>query len=343
MNRTFIAFALSAGIFLAAASATAGDAPPTKGSGVPSDDELALPPVALVGPIVTVEDTLVRLGDIFSGLDTKTADTAAAYAPQAGKRLVLDAHWLTRAARRHNIAWRPAGPNEHIVVQRQSFIITRGDVESRARAMLAERMPGTELAVELFNINFRLHAAGDANDTFSLEDFAYDAGARRFDAIVAAPAASTMAQRVRVSGRVHKMVAVPVPKRPISKSEILRADDIEIVSLRAEQAQADIVADLDALVGKAAARGLRAGHPIFARDVERPVLVPKDSLVTLVLQSTHMRLTARGKALDQGSQGDVIRVVNEQSKQVVEGTVVAAGQVAIKPFGSLADARTVTN
>jgi flagella basal body P-ring formation protein FlgA len=56
-----------------------------------------------------------------------------------------------------------------------------------------------------------------------------------------------------------------------------------------------------------------------------------------------MRLTARGKALDSGSQGDVIRVVNEQSKQVVEGTVAAAGQVAIKPFGAVADARPATN
>jgi flagella basal body P-ring formation protein FlgA len=343
MNRIFLAIILSAGIFLAAASATAGDVRPVKSGGEAVDDALGSPTVALVGANVTVEDTLVRLGDVFAGLDSKTAGVAAAYAPQAGKRLVLDAQWLSRAARRHNIAWQPAGPSEHVVVQRRSFVVTRGDVEARVRATLAERMPDAEIAVELFSINFRLHAAGDANDTFALEDFSYDAGTRRFDAIVAAPAASTMAQRVRVSGRIHKMVVTPVPKRPVSKGEILRADDIETVRLRAEQAPADIVADRDALVGMAAARGLRAGHPIFARDIERPVLVPEDSLVTLVLQATHMRLTARGKALDQGSHGDVIRIVNEQSKQIVEGTIVAAGQVAIKPFGAVAEARAATN
>ena len=341
MIRTVFVLLLATG-FALAASAAANDGRPSKGPGAPSDAALAAP-VALAGATVTVEDPLVRLGDIFAGLDAKLADIAAAYAPQAGKRLVLDAHWLARAARRHNIAWQPAGPNEHVVVQRRTFTITRGDVEARARIQLAERMAGAEFAVELFNVNFRLQAAGDANDTFALEDFSYDAGTRRFEAVVAAPAASTMAQRARVSGRVHKMVAVPVPRRPISKGEILRADDIETVSHKAEQTPADIVADRDALVGKAAVRGLRAGHPVFARDVERPVLVAKDSLVTLVLQATHMRLTARGKALDQGSHGDVIRVVNEQSKQVVEGTVMAAGQVAIKPFGALADARATTN
>lgn len=347
MTRIFVIATLAAGIALAVVPAAAGDAPASKlslndrhGGG---DGALAPPDVALVGAKITVEEPLVRLGDIFSGIDAKTGHIAAAYAPQAGKNLILDAQWLSRAARRYNIAWQPAGPSEHVVVQRQSFVVTREDVESRVRALLAERMPGTGIAVELFNVGFRLHAAGDANDTFALEDFSYDTGTRRFDAIVVAPAASTMAQRVRIGGRFHKLVAIPVPTRPISKGEVLRADDIEIVNLKAELTPADIVADRAAMIGKSAVRGLRAGHPVFARDIERPVLVPKDSLVTLVLQASHMRLTARGKAVDQGSQGDVVRVINEQSKQVVEGTVVAAGQVAIKPFGAVADAQAATN
>lgn len=318
------ALALAAGFALAAASAAAD-------------------PVTLAGSSVTVNEPLVRLSDVFAGTDAKAAANAVAYAPQPGKRLVLDANWLTRTARRHNLVWQPAGPGEHVVVQRQSFVVNREDVEGRVRAQLAERMPGSDLAVELFNANFRLHAAGDGNDTFALEDLSFDAVTRRFEAIVAAPAGSTLAQRARVSGRVHKMFAVPVPKRPISKGEILRADDLETARLKMDQAPTDIAVARDALVGKAAVRGLRAGHPVFSRDVERPVLVTKDSLVTLILQASHMRLTARGKALDAGSQGDAIRVVNEQSKQVVEGTVVAAGQVAVRPFGALAEARPATH
>ncbi len=343
MIRTLVVIAVSAGIFLAGPRSAVGDNRHRPAPSGASAAESILPAVALAGSTVTVEEPLVKLGDIFVGLDPKTADTAAAYAPQAGKRLILDAQWLARAARRHNIAWFPAGPNEHVVVQRRSFVITRADVEARTQALLAERMSGAEFTVELFSVNFRLHAASDGHDTFALEDFAYDPVSRRFDAVVAAPAGSTMANRARVGGRVHKLVAVPAPKRPISKGEIVRADDIEILRLKADHAPTDIVVDRDALVGKAAVRGLRAGHPVFARDVERPVLVTKDSLVTLVLQASHMRLTARGKALDQGSHGDVIRIVNEQSKQVVEGTVIGAGQAAVKPFGAVADLRPATN
>lgn len=350
MIRTVIALALAAGIAFAAASAATGgenrqnkDPNGEPAAGLSGVGASASGSVTLTGPSIMVNEPLVRLGDVFAGADARAAATAVAYAPQPGKRLVLDAQWLTRAARRHNLVWQPAGPGEHLVVQRQSFVVTREDVEGRVRAQLAERMPGTDLAVELFNVNFRLHAAGDANDTFALEDLSFDEVTRRFEAIIAAPAGSTMAQRARVSGRVHKMIAVPVPKRPISRGEILRADDLEIARLKMDQTPADIAAARDALVGKAAVRGLRAGQPVFARDVERPVLVPRDSLVTLILQAAHMRLTARGKALDAGSKGDVVRIVNEQSKQVVEGTVVAAGQVAVKPFGAAADARPATN
>lgn len=300
-------------------------------------------PIALVGPSVTVNDPLVRLGDIFTGADDKVAATAVAYAPAPGKALNLDAPWLTRTARRHGLNWQPTGPREQIIVQRQSFVVGREDVERRVRAALAQRDGGVDVDVEMFNTNFRLYAAGNEGSDFAVEDVVFDRTTRRFEATVVAPAGSTSAQRVRVQGRSHRMVAVPVPKRPISKGETIRDSDLEVVRMKAEQVQSDVAAESALLVGKAAVRGLRAGHPVFARDVERPVLVTKDSLVTIVLQGAQMRLTARGRALDSGGHGDVIRIVNIQSQQTVEGTVVAAGQAAVRPFGALAEARPATN
>lgn len=300
-------------------------------------------PIALTGPSVTVDDPLVRLGDIFAGADAKAAATAVAYAPAAGKILTLDAPWLSRAARRHGLNWQPSGPREHVIVHRQSFVVGREEVEGRIRAALARREDGRDVDIELFNGNFRLHAAGDGSAGFAVEDVVFDRTSRRFEATIVAPAGSTSAQRVRVQGRSHRMAAVPVPKRPISKGVTLRDDDLEMVRMKAEQVQPDVAVESAALVGKAAVRGLRAGHPVFVRDVERPVLVAKDSLVTIILQGPQMRLTARGRALDAGGQGDLIRIVNIQSQQMVEGTVVSAGQATVRPFGALAEARPATN
>jgi flagella basal body P-ring formation protein FlgA len=40
-------------------------------------------------------------------------------------------------------------------------------------------------------------------------------------------------------------------------------------------------------------------------------------------------LTVRGKALDAGAEGDVINVLNEQSKRTVQGVVVSPGRVMV--------------
>jgi flagella basal body P-ring formation protein FlgA len=44
-----------------------------------------------------------------------------------------------------------------------------------------------------------------------------------------------------------------------------------------------------------------------------------------------MLLTAQGKALQNGSEGDVIRISNSQSDTVVEAEVVGEGRVAVRP------------
>ena len=51
--------------------------------------------------------------------------------------------------------------------------------------------------------------------------------------------------------------------------------------------------------------------------------------MTLVYEAPGMVLTIRGKANDGGAEGDVISVLNEQSKRVVQGMIIGPGRVAI--------------
>jgi flagella basal body P-ring formation protein FlgA len=44
-----------------------------------------------------------------------------------------------------------------------------------------------------------------------------------------------------------------------------------------------------------------------------------------------MRLTAQGRALQDGAAGEVIRVVNTKSNTTVTGVVVADGTVSVAP------------
>ena len=77
-------------------------------------------------------------------------------------------------------------------------------------------------------------------------------------------------------------------------------------------------------------RSIRAGQPLRIADLAKPDLVQRDQAVTIIFQTAGLYLTTRGKALDNGTEGDVVNVVNLQSKRTVTGVVSARGQVTIQ-------------
>ncbi len=55
----------------------------------------------------------------------------------------------------------------------------------------------------------------------------------------------------------------------------------------------------------------------------------RDQSVTLIYETPGLYLTIRGKALDSGTEGDVVNVLNLQSKRTVSGVVTGRGQVSV--------------
>jgi flagella basal body P-ring formation protein FlgA len=66
-----------------------------------------------------------------------------------------------------------------------------------------------------------------------------------------------------------------------------------------------------------------------AADLAKPDLVQRDDNVTLIYESAGLYLTIRGKALDSGTEGDTVNVLNLQSKRTISGVVIGRDQVAI--------------
>jgi flagella basal body P-ring formation protein FlgA len=93
----------------------------------------------------------------------------------------------------------------------------------------------------------------------------------------------------------------------------------------------DVVASARSVVGQAARRALRPGQPLRQADVMRPELVQRNEPVIILYQVPGIVLTLRGKAIDAGAEGDVINVLNIQSKRTVQGVVTANGRVLVSP------------
>jgi flagella basal body P-ring formation protein FlgA len=280
---------------------------------------------------VIVSADLVRLGDLFLNISIAKAETPVAYAPAPGRRAVFDARWLHRVAHRHGLDWRPSGIHDQVAVERESTVIGREDVEQQILSALADRGIDTGQAkVQLSNRMFRLHLPANVEPDLNVEDVAFDARRGHFDAVLTVSADGAAEQRVRVTGQLHEMVDIPVLTRRVAAGEVLTPGDIRWISVRGQTLQKQSVLTAEDLVGFTPRRPLRPGVPINVSDVQRPVMVSKGDIVVIALQTPQMLLSARGQALNNGSKGDVIRVANTQSRQIVEAVVTGPGQATVE-------------
>jgi flagella basal body P-ring formation protein FlgA len=150
----------------------------------------------------------------------------------------------------------------------------------------------------------------------------------RFTATATARDASGVRQ-TRITGRVDRMIEVPVPNRAIARGELIAAADLDWIDVAMSRLGNMTITGVDSVVGYAVKRGLRPGQPISNRDIEVPVMVRKGTLVTMALDGPGLLLTATGRALEDSAVGQTISLINVQSKRTVQGTVVAPDQVRI--------------
>jgi len=277
---------------------------------------------------VVVSANVIRLGDLFSGAGKRAHETVA-YAPAPGKRAVFDSRWLYRVARAYGLKWRPLTLKDRAIVERASTTIGREEIESHILEALIDRGVDADVNIQLSNRMLKIHLSEDTKATIEVEDIAFNPRTRHFTSVITAPGQTGRLQRFRVTGRVFQMREVPVPARRVLAGEIIRETDIEWISVRADHLRRDTILHVDQIVGKSPKHSVHAGKPIRVREVRDPVLVPKRSVVTIMFKQPRLTLTAKGRALEDGSDGQVIRIANAQSNSVIEATVVGSHMVAV--------------
>lgn len=288
----------------------------------------------------TIEADTVKLGDLWDNLGDK-AETVIANAPQPGKRITADARWLAAVAQAYGVNWQPASAFERIVIERAGQMVDAKVIETEIKEALAmEGVPGPfEFDISNRTALNIVVPSSTAPATVAVRDVSWDQRASRFSATIEVPAGSPTAVRQRVSGRVFSVARIPVLSHSMGRGDVIGERDIEWVEARAENVRRDIVTDPRQLIGQEPRFQLRQGAPVRVAELQRPVLVPRNSTVTVSLKTPYMTLTTQGRATEDGGKGDVIHVTNLQTKRVVEAVVDGPGTVVVAMGGT----RTVSN
>lgn len=290
-----------------------------------------------LNPSVTVNAGVVRLGDLFSGAD-KYADRVVAYAPRPGGRAVYDARWLMRVAAAYKLNWRPGSNVERVVVERASQVITKREIEELLQQRHVENGGDPSSRALVSNRTVRLHLPIDETNlgaqALGVEQMSVDASSGRFTAVMAWGNGAD--ERIRLAGRVERMTQVPMLADRVMRGEVIGEADIVWQSLPEARLSRTSVTDASQIIGMAAKRSLAPGAPIAASDLRRPLLVNRGETVTMTLHTPMMQLTAKGRALQHGSQGDIIRISNLQTNTVIDAVVTGPGRARVETTVNLA-------
>ncbi|OYQ34205.1 flagella basal body P-ring formation protein FlgA [Niveispirillum lacus] len=290
---------------------------------------------ATLKPAATVTDGQILLGDLFDGLPGDQAMRPVMPAPAPGRRANLDAPTLSRIAASNGVEWRATGGGDRIVVERAAVQVGNDVIADGLRQALQEAGigDGADVLMDNRTLTFFLPAGNDA--TVRVENLAYDAQRGRVTAEIIAPATGPEAVRHTVGARVVDMVELPVLARRMGQGEVVGEADITWIKLPRDRLQAGAVVEASEMIGKSLRRAIAPNQAVNARDVRDPVVVGKGQAVTILLQTEVMTLTASGKALTDGAQGELVRIVNTSSNRVIEAVVAGPNLVAVRPSGQI--------
>src|SRR3954451_2539334 len=293
-----------------------------------SDDPILAP---VLRANVTVAGDLVRIGDVIDNAGP-AAQIAIYRAPDLGTTGTLPSEQVLSALRAHQVIGVDTRDLREISVTRLARTLDSKEIELQvARAL--ERRAGLGDAANL-SLTFDRDVKDmkvDISNTGAMQPASvrFDPRSGRFDITfeIANERAPTP-MRLRFTGSAVETVEAAVLARNIERNELIKSSDVVVERRPKAEVGADVAAR-DRAVGMQARRQLRIGQALKAADLAKPDLVQRDQPVTLIYEATGLYLTVRGKALEGGTEGDVVNVLNLQSKRTVTGTVIGRGQVAI--------------
>lgn len=116
-----------------------------------------------------------------------------------------------------------------------------------------------------------------------------------------------------------------VAERTLRANAIIAAGDVRVEA----GVTPGVFSDPADVIGLETRVPVYAGRPIPRTSVGPAALVERNQIVTIEFAHAALRITTEGRALGRGGAGDVVRVMNLESRQTVAGRVTANGRIRV--------------
>jgi flagella basal body P-ring formation protein FlgA len=298
----------------------------------------AVAQVAAAGPAmptlkraVTVSADIVRVGDLLENAGA-SADAAIFRSPDIGTTGAVGVQQLLDALQPYHIYLVNTRGLSEVQVTRAGRQIDFSDLEAR----IAQAFAGRYGLGEARNLSVTLDVAprpamveASVSGELTLTSAALNPMSGRFEIAFEVPGSAILRKPLRFTGSIVETVEVAVTTRQLAAGAIVKEADLAVERRPKAKVGSDALGSAHDAIGFAVRSGMRAGTPLRRTDLMKPQMVHRDDTITLVYEVPGILLTTRGKALESGAEGDVINVLNVESKRTIQGTVTGPNRVSI--------------
>lgn len=211
------------------------------------------------------------------------------------------------------------------------FTITMRDVEKKVAEAMIEDSVAEQVEVLVLPSGIPTLHKADHPIELVIHALQVDPNAKRWqgEAYVIANGKTEIVKPI--AGRYDEMVKVPMLSHQMGNKDIIEMEDIEFKLVPSRKLRKDTVIDSDQLLGKSARKLISAERMIRLSEITAAITVEKDREVEMVYNTPYMSLRTTGKALENGTTGDLIRVMNHDTQRTVSARVVNAHRVEVTP------------
>lgn len=150
---------------------------------------------------------------------------------------------------------------------------------------------------------------------------------------------ANLALIVRVNDRVEKNIPVNVEVealadavvvvRSLERGDIVGAADVAVRRIDISGLPGKVYRSAEEVIGKRVKAAIRSNTPLKGEHLEKVPLVKSGQLVTIIVESPALRLTATGRSRGNGAEGDIVMVQNLGSLKELPARVIDSGTVQV--------------
>ncbi|MBX9617955.1 MAG: flagellar basal body P-ring formation chaperone FlgA [Hyphomicrobiales bacterium] len=279
-----------------------------------------------------VAGTLVTLGDLIENAGINAGE-ALFHAPDIGAQGTIQTWRIVEAARSLGVQDIDTRNLQTVRIERTGRTASSGEIadalaqEFMTRSAIADR---NRVVVQLDAGSGPYQFDAPLEAPLLIENLTHEPTTGRFEAALSVRGTGKRSRQVRISGVLTELVDALRLRRTVGRGEVITPGDVTVERIARNRAGADLAATLGEVVGLAPRRSIAEGLFVRSVDLEKPRVIARNDSVTIVLETPHMVLSVRGRAVDGGAVGDVIDVQNINSKRVVQATILGPGKVTAR-------------